>query len=260
MPILAPEQLEGVFERLTIAHQNILNLAANIAEFLKPFPSGEVKVKDGKPIITETEHDAWQNIQKAAKEMKVPLSISIRAGEVIHHLRSCLDHIAWQLSDPVKRENKPTRVQFPIVTDWSNPNELFTYKKQTEFISDPNARSVIDKVQPASLISRGKIPKTDPLYILHKMDIVDKHRELPVILPAPRMHGPTTVTRDYVPHNVHGRHMLIPLIGTAKVQAKMNLSLQVAFAKSRDWEEGPVIELLFNLTDAIRKVVGLFAE
>lgn len=255
------EQVEGVFQRLTIAHQNILNLDTNISEFLKPLPTVEIKVKDGDTVITDAERNAWENLQKAAKETKVPLAISIRAGEVIHHLRSCLDHIAWQLSDPIQRAAKPTRVQFPIVTDWTDPNEFSTYKRQTEFVTDTTARSIIDKVQPACLVSRGENPKTDLLYILHRMDIVDKHRELPVVLFAPRMRGPTKVTRDYVPiHNDDGTPMLIPLIGTAKVQADMNISLNVAFAKTAEWEERPLIELLFNLTDAIRKIVGLFSE
>lgn len=261
MPILAPEQLEGVSERLAIADQNILDLNGKITDFLKPFPGVEIKIKDGNPLLTEIERNAWQNLQKTAKEIKVPLSFSIRAGEVIHHLRSSLDHIAWQLADPIKREDKPTHVQFPIVTDWSDNNEASRYQRQTQFIVDPNALSIINKVQPAWLKSRGESLNTDPLYIVHWMDIFDKHRALAMFVWVPRMQGVSNVTREYLPiQDADGTRMLIPLIGTAKVQANMKVSLHVAFAKTNKWEERPVIELLFNLTDAIRNVVGLFAE
>ena len=38
-------------------------------------------------------------------------------GEIIHHLRSSLDHIAWLLSSEKYRREHETAIAFPICTD-----------------------------------------------------------------------------------------------------------------------------------------------
>lgn len=255
-PTLSGEQLQGVRERLQIADENIRNLDALIDEFVDPLPFTNVKVEDGAPIIGEEQRDSWDRMQKASKEIPVPLPFSIRAGEIIHHLRSCLDHIAWQLADPIKRVKTPRQVQFPIILDWNNKKELSTYERQTEFVTNPAAETIIKKLQPAST----KSPKDDHLWIIHEMDIIDKHRELVLCLYVPRIQGPTRVTRDYAPiPDGYGTRMLIPLLGTAKVQADIKISLNVAFAQFGQGKDAPVIKSLVDLTNTMKDVVAHFA-
>jgi hypothetical protein len=42
------------------------------------------------------------------------LRFSVLAGEVIHHLRSCLDHLVWQLSSEPFRSAHSDRIEFPV--------------------------------------------------------------------------------------------------------------------------------------------------
>jgi hypothetical protein len=255
--MLTSEQLEGIHERLARANQNVQALDADLGNFLRPLPFVEIKVVNGEARIGDAEKAAWKAVQECAQKNRVPLQFSIRAGEIIHHLRSCLDHIAWQLSDPLKREARPGKVHFPVVTDWNDPDETARYKRQTEFISDVGALDIIKKLQPAG----SDVPKDNPLWVVHYMDIVDKHRALSLILWVPHFHGPSTVTRDYAAIPMPGAYrmrMLIPIVNTAQVQAEMKLSLTVAFAEIGRRKDQPVIKSLVELSNAIRDAVGLF--
>lgn len=258
MSLLPSGYLVGVYERLTVADQNIRNLDEAITKFLEPLPTVEINIDNGRSAITQAERDGWGRLQKCASETEVPLAFSIRAGEVIHHLRSCLDHIAWELSDPIKREVKPGRVHFPIVVDWTNEDEVSRYKRQTEFITDPAAKTLIEYLQPA----KTDAPKDDLLWMVHQLDIVDKHRSLNLILFAPRLEGPSKVTRDYAPIKyAHGVTALIPILGTAKVYANLKVSLQVTFAQlDQAGHPEPIVKFLSNLANRIREVVGLFGS
>src|SRR6266404_964011 len=97
--LLSPEQLAGVHEKLKRAEESIRDLNSQIVAFLRERPEGGFS------------HDK----QKAAKEFAefhakrvIPLRFGVIAGEVIHHLRSSLEHIAWMLSTDGYRRDYPT--------------------------------------------------------------------------------------------------------------------------------------------------------
>ena len=256
-PILTADQLEGIYEKLDIADQNIRNLNADITKFLDTLPVFELKIEGGRPVIGQKERDGWKKLQEYARKTKVPLRFSIRAGEIIHHLRSCLDHIAWQLSDPVKRELTPTSVQFPIITDWTDKKEVARYDRYTELITNTSALTLIKGLQPAGVNS----PKDDLLWIIHHMDIIDKHRNLTIIFWVPRLHGPSKVTRDYaIKVNAQGKRVPIPIFGTLNVQMDAKVTLHIAFETFSKWQDQPVIKSLSDLTNRIREVVALFGK
>jgi hypothetical protein len=95
-----------------------------------------------------------------------------------------LDHIAWQLSSPQKRESDPAGIEFPIFS--SKPVEkgaVRRYERKVEGISDAG-RKIIEELQPyhrdpAFLLSG---PLCHPLWIIHDMDRIDKHRELVITM------------------------------------------------------------------------------
>lgn len=104
----------------------------------------------------------------------VPLRFSIFIGEIVHHLRSCLDHVAWSLA--TKNIGVPSnRIQFPIC----DTREKFEKAETSGTIKGVgrDAAALIRNVQPFM----SSTPKNTPLYLLHQLDIHDKHRLLIVI-------------------------------------------------------------------------------
>jgi hypothetical protein len=97
----------------------------------------------------------------------------VLAGEIIHHLRSCFDHIVWHFSTGPKLNNMP--VDFPVFEkEPIQEKELSRYNGKIQQITDPSVRALIKGLQPY----KSANPIDDPLLIIHKFDIVDKHKEL----------------------------------------------------------------------------------
>jgi len=85
---LEPDQLAGIEEKLERADENILNLGVEINAFIKSSPDAGV----ANPKANRTQQ--WIN---AHKDRVIPPRFGVLAGEIAHHWRSCLDHIAWLL-------------------------------------------------------------------------------------------------------------------------------------------------------------------
>jgi len=106
---------------------------------------------------------------------------AVIAGEVIHHLRSSLDHLAWQL---VKANGHPhpdifkPRVEFPVFVD---REKYMSHGAGKIKAAGEEAAKAVERLQP---YNRGDEFKTDPLWIIHYLDIVDKHKLLPIIVNA----------------------------------------------------------------------------
>jgi hypothetical protein len=103
---------------------------------------------------------------------EIPLRFSLLAGDVVHNLRSALDHAVYQL---VRRDKgKPTtRTAWPVFTEKPVGRVLAKYNANLKGIKDKDVRTMIDWFQPyqrpSNLIREG-------LAQLHELDIVDKHR------------------------------------------------------------------------------------
>jgi hypothetical protein len=61
----------------------------------------------------------------------------VLSGEIIHHLRSCLDHVVWHFSDDTYRRKHVTHVQFPILKTRPTPADVFNkYERKVKGITD----------------------------------------------------------------------------------------------------------------------------
>ena len=89
-------------------------------------------------------------------------------GECVHALRSALDHTAYALVN--KTELVSDTTEFPIFYDRA-PSEA-DYAKKLPGVG-PEVLTVVKGLQP--YYGSGL---EDPLYIVHRLDIVDKHRYL----------------------------------------------------------------------------------
>ncbi|MCH8066744.1 MAG: hypothetical protein IIC90_13115, partial [Chloroflexi bacterium] len=100
----------------------------------------------------------------------------ILIGDVIHNLRSALDHIVYAISfsrNPDEfRDDRTT--EFPIC---DKPSSFASEYRQKQIRGLPlSARAIIEALQPYS----GKKVSHEPLWTLREMSNVDKHRSIHV--------------------------------------------------------------------------------
>jgi len=102
---------------------------------------------------------------------QIPFNAISTAGDIIHNLRSALDHLAYQLvmvgtNDAVPLH--PRRIQFPIAESFSAYESRKARK--VEGMRD-DAKLAIDNAKPY----KGG---NDALWRIHELDNTDKHRSL----------------------------------------------------------------------------------
>ncbi len=109
--------------------------------------------------------------------------IAAVTGDIVHNLRSALDHVAWQLV--VLDNGQPTReTAFPLhdsaTNERGNPRVL-TIKPG---IRDAGIMAAVEAMQPYAEARHGHDPRTDALGIVGRLDNIDKHRLLLTVVHA----------------------------------------------------------------------------
>jgi hypothetical protein len=98
----------------------------------------------------------------------LPFDAVATAGDIVHNLRSALDHLAYQLVVVGSEKEPSRRVEFPIAKDFATYEAEKTKKVQG---MRPIAIKAIDNVKPY----KGG---NEPLWRIHELDNIDKHRTL----------------------------------------------------------------------------------
>ena len=110
--------------------------------------------------------------------------VGIIVGDVVHQLRSCLDHLMCQLVfDRTKNPADREQTQFPIFE--SEPkfhdHKLYGFLRHRLGDSSPEF-TAINESQPYERYAGT--PMNDPLYFIAKLDNIDKHRAILVLAPT----------------------------------------------------------------------------
>ncbi len=157
--------LDGIRGKIQRADEHIRNLNAEITAFLS---------ENSYSTTSEPDHDARESVLRVVGP-EPPLRFSVTAGEIIHQLRSSLDHLVWQL---VLQNGKiPTQEhQFPICSTLDK-YENSRKRGRTKGVS-ASAAALIQGCQP---YHKGKDFERHPLWVLREMDDTDKHRLLVVV-------------------------------------------------------------------------------
>jgi len=147
----------------------------------------------------------------------VPISWSVRTGEVLYNLRSALDHLVWQLV--LANGQRPNRNnQFPIVNDASEWNN--SCRRRLNGISD-RSKQTIKHLQPfnPTLVLRtdsGVCPfDAQTFRILRELSNIDKHRYLHLIIVTTGGIGPIEFGENQPPRRTSDR----PLTGKGQTGA-----------------------------------------
>lgn len=128
-------------------------------------------------VTTEFESEAGCFVARLRARKQPPLSTSVRVGELVHNLRSALDHVAWVLAasntddvaalwEPGTRE----RIMFPV----AKTPEAFESSRLMPFISQ-QAKAALDPLQPHTRGHPYQVAR-HPLAVLHDLWNIDKHR------------------------------------------------------------------------------------
>ena len=107
---------------------------------------------------------------------KPPETWPVHIGEIIHNLRSALDHLIYEVSAPDEHGQPLTGTEFPIFMDEAE----FRTKRAQRKIRGLNAATlaVIERFQPFKTKDPADIPF---LWILHQVSNTDKHRLLNIV-------------------------------------------------------------------------------
>lgn len=160
----------GIVEKLKRAHESIVNLNSEIDDFFKASKY---------PIMPDVSSKEWQKALDYHRGITVPKRFSVLSGEIVHHLRSCLDHVAWHFSSAQYRTEAGTSIEFPVFREEPvTKDKLRQYERKVKGIVNPKVLSLIRDMQP---YKRRGDAESDPLCIVHDMDRFDKHRELAIV-------------------------------------------------------------------------------
>jgi len=159
--------------------QKLNHIGAKIARSIEHFNAldGEITAfLNSKPYAIRREFDAEKRSYSFFVNplAEVPLRIRILTGEMLGQLRSCLDHLAWQLAlitTPTPHE----RTEFPI---FAEPAQRQIQKIGS--LPEP-AQAIVEKLQPY----HDQTPEKNTLWKLHRLANEDKHRLPHIALLAP---------------------------------------------------------------------------
>ena len=157
------DALDGVRAKLARADEHFDLLEREIDTFL---------ADESKPValsIPYLDPDSGYHLVYAVVEHAPPLRLGVIVGDVIHNVRSALDHLVWQLV--LLNGGKPGRDHsFPIA---DHPNDFAAQAvKRLDGVA-PRHRAVIESVQPYHG-SGG--PENTYLGLLSHLSNVDKHQ------------------------------------------------------------------------------------
>jgi hypothetical protein len=154
----------GIDAKLKRAEENIFCLHDRIGVF---FEEGDY------PVLPKNDSEAFREAIEYHRNRVVPPQFSVLAGEIVHHLRSCFDHVAWHFSvGPIQ---EPWKIEFPVCTEEPiNKKAIERFEGKIQGITDTNVVGMIKGLQPYN----SSDPFDNPLWLIHDFDIIDKHREL----------------------------------------------------------------------------------
>ncbi len=250
----------GIAAKLKRAEESIANLDAEIRAFF----SGSKY-----PVMPDPDSGEWQGAVDYHKERPVPPRFAVLAGEIVHHLRSCLDHVAWYFSCAEYRRDKGTRIGFPVLDQ--KPQKAGDLKKKFEGISNKRVKVLIRCLQPY----RHQGGATAHwLWILNDMDRIDKHREIVLVVSCAGLTFPPgaeyearqlgaflSQQKGQAPSDVDSDSLQTGM-GSAKVPPEVVKSARVTpllgFNRPVDEQYPEVISTLRRLLRVVRLVVDQF--
>jgi hypothetical protein len=266
-----PIDVTGSRAKVQRAKEHFQDLVAKASNFARLNPYG---------VVTYDDPETGVRVWLARVSQPVPPEWSLLVGDVLHNLRTALDYVAWQLQSSGKRAIEKSD-PFPV---WDRGRKSPTRRDLIKGLDATRERQIaafgvtgyalIERVQPDS--RRDRPLEVHPLWLLHHLDIWDKHKLLVVAGATVRQAGGhiggpgEDVHIDFM--SIGGPHLaVVPLADgaelmrlklgddTPNVDMKLQYAFFVAFANAWPGKGEPVIETLDKLITYVDSVVTMFA-
>jgi hypothetical protein len=255
-----PHPLDSARAKVNRARQLRAQFAAENIEFVGP---------DAPPPYeaTHTRDDGGEirvTVAATGVSPEPPVILPLLAGEVLHQLRSAMDHVVHQLF--VTNNLTPTtKTGFPIF----KTKDGYLARGVTMIQGIP--ASAANRIQAVQPFHRGDRYPEDPLWMLQTLDNTDKHRLIPVSVISGGwltilFPDNNEITRPVFPVEgslVPGRELCrFPLQGYPGIKVDPYLLCMVAFAEvagRRDIAILPFLKLAINhVTDIVESFAAEF--
>jgi hypothetical protein len=258
--VIMSHPLDGCWEKVKRADHNIDRLNQLTTRFVH---------LHGHDFREEFNADRTEYTYRIFGPPSPPLEFAVRAGEIINHLRSSLDHLVWQLV--LQQHQTPDfRVQYPICLNRKNYRSALS-NGILKGVSG-SARTIIEQTQPY----HAPVPHDDPLAILHDLNNIDKHKLLLVVTCHAYIHDTINLSGDpiqsreveFVPKDWSNRKIRAVESGAEFVRVRFSspkkvgmyaeVSQHIALEKFGVRQDEPLIPSLKELRDAVMKALELF--
>jgi hypothetical protein len=203
---MAAHPLAGAQAKIERARQHLVTLQQEIRTFTNANPYG---------FVTELEEETGHYIVRAREYVERPAHAGLIVGDLVHNLRSALDHVAYALADLGKGATRNTA--WPLVSDekdWPSQEGLLL-KGMLK-----GHRAAIKELQPyqaRNAIYAGKLPRAEierrwtvhmHTLVIGRLDNLDKHVGLLPVVPLsksepPTFHGVKRAEGTYPSGDVH---------------------------------------------------------
>lgn len=241
----------GIATKLKRADESIVNLNSEILAFLQASKY---------PVIPNADDKDWQSAVNYHKDLVIPKRFSVLAGEIVHHFRSCLDHIVWLFSNDNARRLHGNVIEFPVISETPNKDKKRRFDAQIQGVDKPSVRKLILAMQPYHL---GASAADHALCIIHNMDRFDKHRELVIVTSCANVSFPEITPNLRQVMTAYAKTKTVSPDDARAFQRAVKydarVTPQVAFANFGSEKGRFVVPSLVKLLNATGEMTNLFA-
>jgi hypothetical protein len=164
--------LDGVYEKIERARVHQVELTRRLAAVLG---------RDKQSFTLDAEPEDGKYAFRVSGVPAVDPEWKTIVGDCLFNLRSALDHLAWQLV-LVDGGQPLNRTSFPVRKAWDNKPLLIPQ------VSSCDILDTLEAVQPyCDTGDPPDAPVLHPLWALHRLNIIDKHRQLLVVVHTPNL-------------------------------------------------------------------------
>jgi len=247
------QRLIGIRAKIERSKEHVTNLGVALESFLGSNPY---------PVRTKDDADPKNKIFYISEMADIPAEILLTTGDAIHNLRSALDHIAWRLyeSGQFRISANVRQIDFPI---YDSPEKF-----EAEFprIIKGSPKLVEHAIRATKPYKRGN----DDLWILHRLDAIDKHR----LLLAVAIHNPATVANIHLSapcplptfdslsmgnSALKAGDELLRITNFSDLQERVHFTFDITFREPEVVEGRPILPFLHQLCNLIGGIASAFA-
>ena len=258
--------------KLDRAREHIESLEAESGKWISSNPFFVVDEADPAPRSYALGDDYQRRRFRVTRFEPIPDRLSVIIGDCLFNLRSALDHLAMALGEahtPRMSDDQIRGSEFPIFH-----KQAMNAKTEREKLGAiaPAAADLIKSLQP---LHRRKDYELDPLWQLHELNRIDKHRSLTICAAIAFIQGgygvglrnPFNIAKEEFGYVLGGnirevvndavllRYAARPVDANQAIHMEPVLPLVLAFGSNGPLPLEPVAEKLTNICDYVRDSV-----